>query len=225
MALWRSISSPLPRPRPTECTKAKTTSPASFTSVGSHVKVSHTSWTSATKRRMPSWPEYTSGLKTRSDMSRRKSDAHRAASASASPRFNASWARRTMSVLADTSDGVADRRAGRVAVLVRAHSCRAYPATDAVQRGTVACLAPDSPRCPHPAPNEPTSSSRKTTLQGQSRRARKRRRSPLVQGGRLGDVLDAPAIRRGRRTNAGSQLVEEREFGLVIVRHDLSCHW
>jgi hypothetical protein len=102
MALWRSISNPLPRPRPTECTRARMTSPASFTSIGSHVKVSHTSWTSATKRRMPSWPEYTSGLKTRSDTSRRKSGAHRAASASASPRFNASWARPTMSVLADT---------------------------------------------------------------------------------------------------------------------------
>lgn len=62
------------------------------------VNVSHTSCTSAMKRRIPSWPEYTSGLKTRSDMSRRKSGAHSAASPSASPRFNASWARRTMSV-------------------------------------------------------------------------------------------------------------------------------
>jgi hypothetical protein len=39
MALWRSISTPLPRPRPTEWPKVRTTSPASFTSFSSQVKV------------------------------------------------------------------------------------------------------------------------------------------------------------------------------------------
>jgi hypothetical protein len=101
IAARRSSSRPLPRPRPVERIKARTRSPDSTSSSGSHVNISHASWTSATNRRIPSWPSYTAGFSTRSDMSRRKEGSHMATSPSTSPLFSASCARRIVSTLLD----------------------------------------------------------------------------------------------------------------------------
>ena len=147
-------SRPLPRPRPVERTSESTRSPDSSSCSGSQVNVSHASWTSTKNRRIPSWPSSRSGFGSRSDMSRRKSGSHSAASASTSPLFNASCARRTISTLSDISPAGVSRSPRGVQLLRRREGCaprlvQAHPeAGDKVAEpqatGTIAYASPPS---------------------------------------------------------------------------------